>query len=96
MRFRPTRQSQALREVPGGVVNTPLAATCHAAVGNVGLAGVPPRELADYLWGKHQVFVVGIGQPRVPGVRVTPGVPSLTEQKAHFVGAMRVARKYFG
>lgn len=53
MRFLHARWSEALREVPGVVVNTPLDATCHAAVGNVGLAGEPPRELADYLWGKY-------------------------------------------
>ena len=53
MRFLHARWSEALREVPGVVVNTPLDATCHAAVGNVGLAGVPLRELADYLWGKY-------------------------------------------
>lgn len=96
MRFLHARWSEALREVPGVVVNSPLDATRYAAVGNVGLAGVPPRELADYLWGKHQVFVVGIGHPRVPGVRVTPGVPSLTEQVDRFVGAMHAARKHFG
>jgi selenocysteine lyase/cysteine desulfurase len=95
MRHLQLRWRAALSSVPGVIVNTPAEPRRHAAVGNVGLDGVEPRALADYLWREHAIFTAPINHPRAKGVRVTPGLPTLAEHVDRFVEAMQAARRHF-
>jgi selenocysteine lyase/cysteine desulfurase len=95
MRHLQLRWRAALSSVPGVLVNTPAEPRRHAAVGNVGLDGVEPRALADYLWREHAIFTAPINHPRAKGVRVTPGLPTLAEHVDRFVEAMQAARRHF-
>lgn len=95
MRYLHARWSEALQDLPRVRLNTPRDPARYASVGNIGIEGVPGRDLAQYWWDRHNIFTVGIGHPRVPGVRVTVGVPTPVEHVDRFVEAMHAALKHF-
>lgn len=70
-------------------------ASRYVSVGNVGFAGVEPRALADYLMAEHAIFTAPVNHPKVKGVRITPGMPTLVEHVDRFVVAMKAARRHF-
>lgn len=95
MRYLHGRWVEALKDVPRVVINTPLDPRRYASVGNVGIAGVKGGDLANYWMEKHNIFTAGIGHAKVPGVRVTPGVPTPVEHIDRLVEAMHAALKHF-
>jgi len=70
--------ADAARAIPGVSVLTPKDPARHGAVGNIAIAGIAPRALADYWMKEHNIFTVGIEHPIVKskGVRVTPAFPA--------------------
>ncbi|MBL6715628.1 MAG: aminotransferase class V-fold PLP-dependent enzyme [Pseudomonadales bacterium] len=81
--------TEQLRGVRNISVNTPADPARHGGIGNVGIAGWAPRELADALMRDHRVFTVGINRPGVQGLRVTPNVYTTLEELDAFVAAMK-------
>jgi selenocysteine lyase/cysteine desulfurase len=96
LRYLQQRWRTALQDLPGVVVNTPSDPTRYAGVGNVGLKGVAPGALADYLLAQHNIFTVGINHATFQGLRVTPGVPTPADHVDRFIVAMKAARSHFG
>ncbi len=96
LRYLQQRWRRALQDLPGVVVNTPTDPTRYAGVGNVGLKGVAPGALADYLLATHNLFTVGINHAAFQGIRVTPGVPTPADHVDRFIEAMKAARSHFG
>ena len=47
-----------LRDVPKVVINTPAEQHRHAGIGNVGIEGIEPRDLADRLMEDYRIFTV--------------------------------------
>jgi selenocysteine lyase/cysteine desulfurase len=88
-----THWADAVRDWPGIVLNTPADPARHGAVGNVGLEGVTPRALADFLAERHRIFTVGIEHPAARGIRVTPGVPTPLWHIDRFIEALDDARR---
>ena len=46
------------------------------------------RDLADHLWNRHRILVVGIKHPEFEGIRVSPSVYTTTEEIDRFADAM--------
>ncbi len=53
---------------------TSLAPEQSCALATLGIDGVDPADLAEYLWRKHRVLVTTIKHERVEGIRVSPNV----------------------
>ena len=78
-----------LREHPGVVINTPADINRHGGIGNVGIEGFDPVELADTLFREYRIFTVGIDRPGVRGLRVTPNLYTTTDELDALVAAIR-------
>lgn len=81
--------TEQLRGVPGVIVNTPADPARHGGIGNVGLEGWDPRELAKTLLDEHRIFTVGIDRPGVRGLRITPNLYTTVEELDTFVAVMK-------
>ena len=81
--------TEQLRGVPGVIVNTPADPARHGGIGNVGLEGWDPRELAKTLLEEHRIFTVGIDRPGVRGLRITPNLYTTLEELDTFVAVMK-------
>ena len=82
-----------LRGVPKVVINTPADMQRHGGIGNVGIEGWDPAELADTLLRDYRIFTVGINRPGVIGLRITPNLYTTTEELDALVNAILRARK---
>ncbi len=78
-----------VRDLPHITLNTPQDPKRHCAIGNVGVKGMPPRQLMDTLFEKYQIWTVAIDRPGVQGVRVTPNVYTSLEELDAFVKALQ-------
>jgi len=63
-----------LRDWPRVIINTPADVNRHGGIGNVGIEGYDPTELADTLMRDYRIFTVGINRPGVVGLRITPNI----------------------
>ena len=81
--------TEQLRGVPGVIVNTPADPARHGGIGNVGLEGWDPRDLAKTLLDEHRIFTVGIDRPGVRGLRITPNLYTTLEELDTFVTVMK-------
>ena len=81
--------TERLRGVPGVIVNTPADPARHGGIGNVGLEGWDPRDLAKTLLEEHRIFTVGIDRPGVRGLRITPNLYTTLEELDTFVAVMK-------
>ena len=77
-----------LRGLPRVVINTPADMNRHGGIGNVGIEGIEPRELADTLFNDYRIFTVGIDRPGVRGLRITPNLYTTTEELDALVSAI--------
>ena len=77
-----------LRGLPRVVINTPADMNRHGGIGNVGIEGIDPRELADTLFNDYRIFTVGIDRPGVRGLRITPNLYTTTEELDALVSAI--------
>ena len=78
-----------LRGRPRVVINTPADVNRHGGIGNVGIEGTDPRELADTLFRDYRIFTVGIDRPGVRGLRITPNLYTTPEELDALVSAIR-------
>ncbi|MEM7502671.1 MAG: aminotransferase class V-fold PLP-dependent enzyme [Pseudomonadota bacterium] len=78
-----------LRDHPRVVVNTPADIRRHGGIGNVGIEGYDPRELADTLFRDYRIFTVGINRPGVVGLRVTPNLYTTLDELDALVSAIK-------
>lgn len=78
-----------VRDLPGVIVNTPKETTRHGAIGNVGIAGIEPRDLAKRLLEEYKIWTVAINRPGVRGCRITPNVYTTPKELDTFVAAIK-------
>ena len=66
--------STRVRDVPNVVYNSPRDPNRTAAIGNVGVAGMKPADLAKALFERYKIWTVAIdnSNANVHGVRITP------------------------
>lgn len=78
-----------LRGLPRVVINTPADINRHGGIGNVGIEGIDPRELADTMFRDYRIFTVGIDRPGVTGLRITPNLYTTTAELDALVTAIK-------
>jgi selenocysteine lyase/cysteine desulfurase len=71
------------------VLNTPADPARSCAIANVGVAGMPPAELARALFDRFRIWTVAIDGAGVRGVRVTPQLFTTTAELDGLVRALR-------
>lgn len=74
LRYLQSYWTKQVRELPKIVVNTPADPSRHCAIGNVGVEGIEPSELAKRLLDEHGIWTVAIDRPGVRGCRITPNL----------------------
>lgn len=85
--------SEPLRTEPGVLVNTPSDVERHCGIGNVGIKGMDPVEMAKVLLEEFGIFTVGIKDAGVWGCRITPNVFTTEEELDQLVAAVRTLAK---
>ena len=61
----------------------------HGGIGNVGIEGIEPKELADTLFRDYRIFTVAINRPGVRGLRITPNLYTTTDELDALVSAIK-------
>jgi len=89
LKFLQQYWTSQLRGLPRVVINTPADMNRHGGIGNVGIEGIDPRELADTLFTDYRIFTVGINRPGVIGLRITPNLYTTTEELDALVSAIK-------
>lgn len=74
------------------IINTPAEQHRHGGIGNIGIEGINPVELADRLMNDHRIYTAAIDRPGVRGIRVTPNVYTTTDELDIFVKALQTIR----
>lgn len=77
-----------VRDIPGVIVNTPADQSRHCAIGNVGIEGIEPADLAKLMLEKYKIWTVAIDRPGVRGLRITPNVYTTTKELEVFIKAL--------
>ncbi len=78
-----------LRDAPRVIINTPADMNRHGGIGNVGIEGIDPRDLADTLMKDYRIFTVGINRPGVRGLRITPNLYTTTKELDALIRAIK-------
>ncbi len=89
LRYLQRYWSDQVRDVKGIVVNTPSEPHRSCAIANVGIEGMPPKDMAKTLLEKYRIWTVAInGYGGVNGCRITPNVYTTTGELDVFVDAL--------
>ena len=78
-----------MRGLPRIVLNTPTDPRRSCAIANVGIAGIPPLDLARLLLEKHRCGPWGMTAPAYTAWRVTPQVYTSVAELDTFVRALK-------
>ncbi len=89
LKFLQSYWTSQLRGMPRIVINTPSDMNRHGGIGNVGIEGIDPRELADTLFRDYRIFTVGIDRPGVRGLRITPNLYTTKAELDALVSAIK-------
>lgn len=89
LRYLQTYWTSRVRNLPHIIVNTPEDPKRHAGIGNVGVKGMKPQELADTLLKKYKIYTVAIDGAGVFGCRITPNVYTSIGELDTFVAALK-------
>lgn len=81
--------TEPLRDEPKIIINTPADPKRHCGIGNVGIEGVRPSDLAKILLNEFKIFTVAIDYANVQGCRITPNVFTTTEDLDIFIEAIK-------
>jgi selenocysteine lyase/cysteine desulfurase len=93
LRFLQNYWTKQVRGLPRIVLNTPSDPKRSCAIANVGVQGIPPRDLAKTLLDKYRIWTVGITTANVQGTRITPHLYTSTTELDTFVKALREIAK---
>jgi len=89
LRYLQTYWTSKVRNLPHIEVNTPIDPTRHCGIGNVGIKGMKPQDLADTLHKKYKIYTVAIDGAGVHGCRITPNLYTTTKELDTFVAALK-------
>lgn len=89
LRYLQTYWTSKVRDLSHISVNTPEDPKRHAGIGNVGVKGMKPQELADTLLKKYKIYTVAIDGAGVHGCRITPNLYTTTLELDTFVAALK-------
>lgn len=90
LRYLQRYWSDQVRDHPGIIINTPVEPHRSCGIANVGIEGIPPRELAKRLLDEYRIWTVGIDGQGVHGCRITPNIYTTTKELDVFVKGLKV------
>ena len=93
LRFLQHYWTSKVRDLPNVILNSPKEQHRHAGIGNVGIKGMKPADLAKTLLEKYKIWTVAIDGAKVHGCRITPNVYTTTKELDHFVKAIKEMAK---
>lgn len=82
-----------LQGVPNIQIQSPLDPSRSSGIGNVGIRGISPAQLAKQLMETAKIWTVAIDGAGVKGCRITPNVFTTTQELDTFVTAMKKIAK---
>ena len=88
LRYLRDRWAKRLLENDRVRLHTSLQPEFSCGIATVQIDGVDSKELAEYLWDRHRILVVGIQHPEFEGIRVSPSVYTTGEEIDRFGDAM--------
>ncbi len=88
MRYLQRYWRAGLKEVDRIVLNTPEESHRSCGIGNVGIDGMKPSEMAERLMKEHRIFTVAIDGAGVHGCRISPNVFTTVKELDVFVDAV--------
>jgi selenocysteine lyase/cysteine desulfurase len=88
LRYLQTYWTSRVRHLPNIILNTPEDPARHCAIGNVGIRGMKPADMADILLKKYGIYTVAIDSAGVHGCRITPNVYTTTGELDQLVAAL--------
>ncbi|HLK13878.1 MAG TPA: aminotransferase class V-fold PLP-dependent enzyme, partial [Fimbriimonadaceae bacterium] len=91
LRYLRHRWTDRLVDLPKIDFQTNLDPRHSCALTTVGIKGIAPGDLAAWLLKNHGIFTVGIVNPFVNGIRVTPNVYTTVQEVDRFAEAMVTA-----
>ena len=78
-----------VKDLPGVKLNISLKSDFSCALGNFGIEGKEPVDVANRLFNEYRIHTVGIVWENVIGVRVTPHVYTLTSELDKLADAIK-------
>jgi selenocysteine lyase/cysteine desulfurase len=93
LRYMRSRWVDKLKGEKNVYFNTNLAPEHSCGIANVGIAGIEPGKLGEWLLAKHGVFTTPIVHPQFQGLRVTPNVYTTLSEIDHFAESMLLAAR---
>ena len=91
LRYLRHRWTDRLVDLPKIRFQTNLDPKHSCALTTVGIEGIKPGDLSSWLSTKYGIFTVGIVNPYVNGIRVTPNVYTTVQEIDRFAEAMILA-----
>lgn len=91
LRYLRDRWALPLSEHSNVKLFTSLKRDHSCCIATVGIEGIDPSDLRDWLLAKHRIFVAPIEHDNVFGIRVTPNTYTTIEEVDRFTAAMQTA-----
>lgn len=89
LRYLQNYWTDQVRDLDHIILNTPKERHRSCAIANVGVKGLPPKELAKTLLEKYRIWTVAIDGAGVRGCRITPNIFTTTKELDTFVAALK-------
>ncbi|MEW5977931.1 MAG: aminotransferase class V-fold PLP-dependent enzyme [Acidobacteriota bacterium] len=94
LRYLRDRWARRLEGQPGVKLLTSFDPSMSCGLATVGIEGVDPNKLTQYMWNSHRILVTPIIHDEFQGIRVTPNVYTIPDEIDRFAAAMeRVVRQ---
>jgi len=88
LRYLQNYWTSKVRNLPHVIVNTPIDPKRSCGIANVGIKGMKPKELADTLMAKYEIYTVAIDGANVFGCRISPNLYTTPAELDVFVKAL--------
>jgi selenocysteine lyase/cysteine desulfurase len=89
LRYLQRYWTEKVRDAKGVVVNTPADPARHCGIGNAGVEGMKPSDLADTLHKKYGIYTVPIDGAGVHGCRITPNLYTTPKELDVLVSSLK-------
>jgi selenocysteine lyase/cysteine desulfurase len=89
LRYLQRYWTDQVRNLPHVIVNTPKDITRSCGIANVGIRGMKPKDMAETLLKKYNIYTVAIDGAGVQGCRITPNLYTSPKDLDQFVKALR-------
>lgn len=89
LRYLQQYWTSRVRKLPKILLNTPEDPKRSCGIANVGISGLPPKDMAKRFMDEFKIFTVGIDTANVYGCRITPNVYTTTAELDVLVDALK-------